>query len=143
MNIQKVSYTSNSKSSQSFKGLHVTNPKVQKLLLKSLDNKQIETLSNIVKNQENNSVHILLDSKNGQTLNASFFCPYRIKNFKTEYRYCFETIIEKLSALEKNHTPESDYTKSIKSLCDKLIFKGFDMLAETYPEHGFYIKNYS
>ena len=35
MNIQKVSYTSNSKSSQSFKGLHVTNPKVQKLLLKS------------------------------------------------------------------------------------------------------------
>ena len=82
MNIQKVSYTSNSKSSQSFKGLHVTNPKVQKLLLKSLDNKQIETLSNIVRNQENNSVHILLDSKNGQTLNASFFCPYRIKNFK-------------------------------------------------------------
>ena len=48
MNIQKVSYTSNSKSSQSFKGLHVTNPNVQKLLLKSLDNKQIETLSNIV-----------------------------------------------------------------------------------------------
>ena len=63
------------------------------------------------------------------------------KNFKTEYRYCFETIMEKLSALEKNHTPESDYTKSIKSLCDKLIFKGFDMLDETYPEHGFYTKH--
>lgn len=63
------------------------------------------------------------------------------KNFKTEYRYCFETIMEKLSALEKNHSPEYDYTKSIKSLCDKLIFKGFDILAETYPEHGFYIKH--
>ena len=79
MNIQKVSYTSNSKSSQSFKGLHVTNPKVQKLLLKSLDNKQLETLSNIVRNQENNSIHILLDSKNGQmgfngTFEKIFFC---------------------------------------------------------------------
>ncbi len=63
------------------------------------------------------------------------------KNLKTEYRYCFETIMEKLSALEKNHTPESDYTKSIKAICDKLIFKGFDMLAETYPEHGFYTKH--
>lgn len=60
--------------------------------------------------------------------------------FKKEYRYYFETIMEELSTLEKDRTPESDYTKSVKALCDKLIFKGFDILAETYPEHGFYIK---
>ena len=51
------------------------------------------------------------------------------------------SIIEELSALEKVHTPESDYTKSIKELCDKLIFKGFDILSKVYPEHQFYIKN--
>ena len=33
------------------------------------------------------------------------------------------------------------FTKSIKELCDKLIFKGFDIFAKTYPEHGFYIKH--
>ena len=32
-------------------------------------------------------------------------------------------------------------TISIKELCDKLIFKGFDIFAKTYPEHGFYIKH--
>ena len=61
-------------------------------------------------------------------------------NFKKDYRYYFETIIEELSALEKDHTLESEYTKSIKALCDKLIFKGFDILSQVYPEHGFYIK---
>ena len=114
MNIQKVSYTSNSKSSQSFKGLHVTNPKVQKLLLKSLDNKQIETLSNIVRNQENNSVHILLDSKNGQTLNASFFCPYRIKNFKTEYKQ-FPIIESKMHFIKRVAKTANKYKEQIKN----------------------------
>lgn len=114
MNIKKVSYTSNSKSSQSFKGLHVTNPKVQKLLLKSLDNKQIETLSNIVKNQENNSVHILLDSKNGQTLNASFFCPYRIKNFKTEYKQ-FPIIESKMHFIKRVAKTANKYKEQIKN----------------------------
>ena len=51
-----------------------------------------------------------------------------------------ETIAEELSALEKSNTQESEYTKSIKDLCDKLIFKGFDILSKVYPEHGFYIK---
>lgn len=114
MNIQKVSYTSNSKSSQSFKGLHVTNPKVQKLLLKSLDNKQIKTLSNIVRNQENNSVHILLDSKNGQTLNASFFCPYRIKNFKTEYKQ-FLIIESKMHFIKRIAKTADKYKEQIKN----------------------------
>ena len=62
-------------------------------------------------------------------------------NFKKEYHHYFEAIMEELSALEKDHTPESEYTKSIKELCDKLIFKGFDIFAKTYPEHGFYIKH--
>lgn len=62
-------------------------------------------------------------------------------NFKKEYRHYFETIMEELTILEKDNTPESDYTKSVKELCDKLIFKGFDILSKTYPEHGFYIKH--
>lgn len=60
-------------------------------------------------------------------------------DFKKDYRYYFETIMEELSALENDHTPESEYTESIKALCDKLIFKGFDILSKVYPEHGFYI----
>ena len=61
-------------------------------------------------------------------------------DFKKDYRYYFETIMEELSALENDHTPESEYTESIKALCDKLILKGFDILSQVYPEHGFYIK---
>ena len=60
-------------------------------------------------------------------------------DFKKDYRYYFETIMEELSALENDHTPESEYTESIKALCDKLVFKGFDILSQVYPEHGFYI----
>ena len=59
-------------------------------------------------------------------------------DFKKDYRYYFETIMEELSALENDHTPESEYTDSIKALCDKLVFKGFDILSQVYPEHGFY-----
>ena len=62
-------------------------------------------------------------------------------DFKKQYHYYFETIAEELSALEKSNTQESEYTKSIKDICDKLIFKGFDILSKVYPEHGFYIKN--
>ena len=61
--------------------------------------------------------------------------------FKKQYHYYFETIKEELSALEKSNTQEPEYTKSIKDLCDKLIFNGFDILSQVYPEHGFYIKN--
>ena len=61
-------------------------------------------------------------------------------DFKIQYHYYFETIAEELSALEKSNTQESEYTKSIKYICDKLIFKGFDILCKVYPEHGFYIK---
>ena len=62
-------------------------------------------------------------------------------DFKKQYHYYFETIAEELSALEKSNTQESEYTKSIKELCDKLIFKGFGILSKVYPEHQFYIKN--
>ena len=62
-------------------------------------------------------------------------------DFKKQYHYYFETIAEELSALEKSNTQESEYTKSIKELCDRLIFKGFGILSKVYPEHQFYIKN--
>lgn len=62
-------------------------------------------------------------------------------NFKKDYRLYFEAIAEELSVLERNHTPESEYTKSVKELCDKLLFNGFDILTKTYPEHGFYIRH--
>lgn len=61
-------------------------------------------------------------------------------DFKKQYHYYFETIAEELSALEKSNSQESEYTKSIKYICDKLIFKGFYILSQVYPEHGFYIK---
>ena len=70
----------------SFNGLHIIDPKVQKLLLKSLDNKQLVMLSELIKAQENNSVHILLGSENGRRLNASLICDYRLKNLKPKYK---------------------------------------------------------
>ena len=82
MDIQKQSFTSQ----QKFKGLHVIDTKVQKTLLTSLNSKQLNTLSGLIKEQENNSIHILLDSKTGNHLKASLLSPYRIKDFKTNYK---------------------------------------------------------
>ena len=72
-----------------FKGLHVIDTDVQKLLLKELSSKQLKQLSNYVKEQENNSVHILLDSKNNVQLRATLQCPYRLQNFRPEYKQFF------------------------------------------------------
>ena len=80
------------------------------------------------------------------TLKYYLSCLEKVKaeyepDFNKQYQYYFETIAEELSALEKSNTQESEYTKSIKDVCDKLIFKGFDILSKVYPEHEFYIKN--
>lgn len=85
MKIQEQSFSNTSYRQYSFNGLHVTDTKVQKFLLDSLSSKQLKMLSNFVKEQESNSVHILLDSKNQKRLKASLLCNYRLKNFKTEY----------------------------------------------------------
>ena len=61
-------------------------PKVQKHLLTTLNPKQLNNLSKIAKSQEDNSVHILLTSAKGNRLKASLFCPYRIKDMKTDYK---------------------------------------------------------
>ena len=58
MEIQKQSFSSQ----QNFKGFHVLDTKAQKSLLTSLNSKQLNTLSGYVKEQESNSVHILLTS---------------------------------------------------------------------------------
>ena len=78
-------YSANS-SKPTFKELHVINPEVQKLLLTELKPKQLGILSELIKEQQNNSVHILLNSKNGKQLNASLMCMYRLQNFKTKYK---------------------------------------------------------
>ncbi len=82
MEIQKQSFSSQ----QNFKGFHVLDTKAQKSLLTSLNSKQLNTLSGYVKEQESNSVHILLTSAKGNRLKASLFCPYRIKDMKTDYK---------------------------------------------------------
>lgn len=86
MKIQSVYTTNNPIPSQNFNGLHVINPQVQRLLLTSLDSKQLGSLSEMIKAQQNNSVHILLDSKDGKRLNASLASVYRLKDFQTKYK---------------------------------------------------------
>ncbi len=86
MQIISVSTVNNQTKQQAFNGLHVVKPNVQKMLLTDLNNKHVGMLSKFIKEQENNSVHILLDSENGKSLKASLMCEYRMYNFKTEYK---------------------------------------------------------
>ncbi len=86
MKIQKYNQANMSFAQQSFQGLHVIDTKVQGLLLENLNPQQLNTLSTFVKEQESNSVHILLGAKNKNTLQASLLCNYRLKDFKTEYK---------------------------------------------------------
>lgn len=82
MKIQQYSMKNNSINQPTFNELHVIDSKVQKLLLTSLEPKQLDMLSQLIKKEENNSIHILLDSKNGKLLNASLICFYKLKILK-------------------------------------------------------------
>lgn len=105
------SYNNNS----TFKGLHVTNPDVQKLLLTKLNSKQLDELSQIIKEQQNNSVHILLDSKNGKRFDASLVCLYRIQDFKTKYKQIplFES---KFNFIKRIVNVANEYNRQLQNL---------------------------
>lgn len=113
MNIQKINQTNNS-SQPAYKGLHVMDPKVQKQLLTTLNPKQLNNLSKIAKSQEDNSVHILLDSKNGKQLNASLYSPYRIKDFKTEYKQV-PFLESKMHFIQRVANTANKYKQQIKN----------------------------
>lgn len=109
-------YTANSSNTKpAFKGLHVINPNAQKLLLTELKPQQLKMLSGFIKEQENNSVHILLDSENGKQLNASLICMYRLQNFKTKYKQIpiFES---KIHFIKRIAGIANEYKKQIKDL---------------------------
>lgn len=95
--------------------MHVINPTVQKLLLTSLNSKELSTLSDLTQKQQNNSVHILLDSKNGKLLNASLMCPYRLKVFKAKYKQIpfFES---KIHFIKRVTSVADKYKKQIENL---------------------------
>lgn len=113
MRVQSFQSHSNSTSQLTFKGIHVTDPDVQKLLLTRLNPKQLGELSGLLKEQEDNSVHVFIDSKNGKRLEASMFCEYRIQDFKTEYkqRPFFES---KLNFIKRVVGIANEYKKQIK-----------------------------
>lgn len=85
MKVQPLYRTDNYTNRPTFNGIHVLNPNVQKLILTTLDVKELNALSEFVKKEQSNSVHILLDSKDGKRLNASLVCFYRLSDFKTKY----------------------------------------------------------
>ncbi|MBD5401415.1 hypothetical protein HDR58_01255 [bacterium] len=85
MKIQPLYLNNNFTNQQTFKGMHVIDSNVQKLLLTTLEPKQLDALAGIIKEQQNNSVHVLLDSKNGRRLKASLFSAYRLKDLKEKY----------------------------------------------------------
>lgn len=86
MKVQTLRKTDTYTNRPTFNGIHVLNPNVQKLLLTTLDTKQLDALSEFAKKEQNNSVHILLDSKDGKRLSASLVCLYRLRDFKTKYK---------------------------------------------------------
>lgn len=105
------SYNNNS----TFKGLHVTNPDVQKLLLTKLNSKQLDELSQIIKEQQNNSVHILLDSKNGKRLDAFLVCLYRIQDFKTKYKQ-IPLLESKFNFIKRIVNVANEYNRQLQNL---------------------------
>ena len=86
MKIRSQNPTYSSTIQPSCKGLHVINPYVQHFLLTSLKSEQLEELAALIKEQQNNSVHILLDSHDGKRLDASLLTYYRIINFNDRYK---------------------------------------------------------
>lgn len=98
-----------------FNGLHVVDPKVQKLLLTSLDSKELETLSDLTQKQQNNSVHILLDSSEGKRLKASLTCVYRLQDFKTKYKQ-IPFLESKIHFIKRVTSRADKYKKQIENL---------------------------
>lgn len=86
MKIQQDNLVNNPTTKLTFKELHVIDTDVQQLLLTSLRENHLVRVSEIIKEQKNNSVHIIMDLENGKQLNAQLFCPYRLQRVKTKYK---------------------------------------------------------
>lgn len=86
MKIQQVHFVNNPAAKLTFNSLHVVDTEVQQLLLTNLKEDQLVRVSEIIKEQKNNSVHIILDSEDGKKLKASLLCQYRLQDFKTKYK---------------------------------------------------------
>ena len=129
MKIQAVNTKNNPTYSQNFNGLHVINPQVQKLLLTSLDSKQLGALSEMIKAQQNNSVHILLDSNDGKRLNAYLTSVYRLQNFQTKYkqRILFES---KFQFIKRIVDAAEKYKKQIQDFEDVKLKWDYPMLLD-------------
>lgn len=126
MQIQSIS--SQNQSRQSFMGLHVIDTKVQKLLLTSLNSKQLGTLSLMVKEQDNNSINILLGAS-GNRLQASLHSAYRIKDFKTEYKQ-IPFIESKMHFIKRVVKVANKYKQQVKDFKVYNLPWGYDVLAE-------------
>lgn len=111
----KIQTSETSMSQPTFNGLHVINPMVQKLLLTSLNSKELETLSDLTQRQQNNSVHIFLDSINEKRLKASLMCSYRLQDFKTKYKQ-IPFLESKLHFIKRVANAADKYKKQIENL---------------------------
>lgn len=112
MKIQQISFSSTTQ--PTFKGIHVIDPNVQKLLLTGLKSEQLTELSKLIKDQQDNSVHIILGSKNGKQLNADLTCFYNLQDFKTKYKQkpFFES---KFSFIKRVINAANEYKKQIQN----------------------------
>lgn len=116
MKIQPSYLTNNSNTQPTFKGLHVIDTNVQKLLLTSLKPKKLDVLSKLIKEQQQNSVHILLDSNNEKRLNASLMCEYRLRGFrKTKFKQ-IPILESKLHFIKRVAKIANKYKKQIEDL---------------------------
>lgn len=77
----------NSKYGSSFKSMHVYDQEARKLILKSVNTKQLEELKDIFYKQADNQVFcFIFTSKNKKHLEARIMCRYFINNFKEYYK---------------------------------------------------------
>lgn len=93
----------NTTQAKSFGALYISEPEVQRLVIKNLNPKDFEKLKNLTRENLKNPVDAFISSKNGRTLTAKIYCPYFIKNFKEYYKQVpfFESKIAFISRIAK------------------------------------------
>ena len=85
-----------------FKTIIVPDKSVRTNILRSLNNKQLNSLKTELINHTSNPVDAIISSEKNR-LKAKLYCPYRLKNFKENYKqfFFFESNVHFLKRIMK------------------------------------------
>lgn len=128
MKIQPLTFNNNYNNQSSFKGIHVVDTDLQKHLLTKLNKNELKQLSGIMKDQQNNSVHIFFDFDKMKQLKAGLSCEYRLEDFKTKYKQrLFES---KFNFIKRIVKTANEYREQVKDFKPHRLLWTYDFLPE-------------